>query len=467
VSRKNLKVILENITITDVAAEGKAIARHENMVVFVPFAIPGDVVNIEVKKKQRKFLEGRILEYVKYSPDRETPFCKHFGTCGGCKWQILPYQKQLHYKQKQVVDNLTRIGKVQLPEISPILGSDLTREYRNKLEFTFSPKRWLTSEEMEKTGIETRGLGFHIPTFFDKIVDIDHCYLQAEPVNEIRNAMRQFAIEHNLAFYDQRTHEGFLRNLIIRNSNTGGLMVIVIFAEKNEKEIQNVMQFLADQFGAKISSLLYIVNTKLNDTYTDLPYTVFAGIDHMIEEMGGLKFKMGPKSFYQTNSQQAANLYQVAKDFAGLTGTETVYDLYTGTGTIACFVADKANKVVGIEYVEDAITDAKVNAQWNGLNHVHFFAGDMKDVLNEGFIQQHGQPDVIITDPPRAGMHADVVQTILKANPSRIVYVSCNPATQARDLELMDTQYKVEKVQPVDMFPHTHHVENVVLLTRR
>ncbi len=466
-SRKNQRIILENITITDVAAEGKAIARHENMVVFVPLAIPGDVVNIEVKKKQRKFLEGRILEYVKYSPDRETPFCKHFGTCGGCKWQILPYQKQLYYKQKQVVDNLTRIGKVQLPEINPILGSDLTREYRNKLEFTFSPKRWLTAEEMDKTGIETRGLGFHIPNFFDKIVDIDHCYLQAEPVNEIRNALRHFAIENNLAFYDQRTHEGFLRNLIIRNSNTGGLMVIAIFAQNNESDIQKVMQFLADHFGSKISSLLYIINTKLNDTYTDLSYAVFSGSDHLIEEMGGLKFKMGPKSFYQTNSLQAANLYKVAKEFAGLTGAETVYDLYTGTGTIACFVADKAKKVVGIEYVEDAIIDAKVNAQWNNLNHVHFFAGDMKDVLNEGFIQQHGQPDVIITDPPRAGMHAEVVQTILKANPSRVVYVSCNPATQARDLEMMDQNYKVEKVQPVDMFPHTHHVENVVLLIRR
>jgi 23S rRNA (uracil1939-C5)-methyltransferase len=466
VGRKNQKIILENIKITDIAAEGKAIARHENMVVFVPLAIPGDVVNIEVKKKQRKFLEGRILEYVSYSPDRATPFCDHFGTCGGCKWQILPYEKQLHYKQKQIIDNLTRIGKIELPPVNPILGSEKTQNYRNKLEFTFSVNRWVTKEEMEQPGLEKRALGFHIPGFFDKIVDIEQCYLQEEPVNEIKNALRKFAFEKGYEFYNQRTHEGFLRNVIIRNSLTGGLMVIVVFAQNQSTEIHEVLQFLQKEFEEKITSLMYIVNTKLNDTYTDLPVKLFAGDDHLVEEMGGLKFKVGPKSFYQTNSKQAAKLYQVTKDLADLTGTEIVYDLYTGTGTIACFVADKAKKVVGIEYVEDAIVDAHTNAEWNKLTNLSFFAGDMKDVLTNEFIVQQGFPDVIITDPPRSGMHPDVVAAILHANPKKIVYVSCNPATQARDLEIMSKKYKVVKVQPVDMFPHTHHVENVVLLVK-
>lgn len=464
--KKNQKNVFENVEITDIAAEGMAIGHYDGMVVFVPLAIPGDVVDVEGKIKHKRYIEGRIARFVKYSDSRVEPFCKHFGACGGCKWQILPYEKQIAYKQKQVIDNLTRIGKIDLPEVMPILGSAKTQEYRNKLEFTFSIKRWLTNEEMQDSEIETRGVGFHVSNFFDKVVDIEHCYLMSEPINEIRNALRQFAFDNNLTFYNQREHVGLLRNVVVRNSNTGGLMVIMIFGEDDAQGIEKVMSFLKTQFPT-ITSLLYIVNQKLNDTYTDLPVVCYAGDDYLIAQMGKLKFKVGPKSFYQTNTDQAINLYQVAKDFAELKGDDVVYDLYTGTGTIACFVADKASQVVGIEYVESAIVDAKVNAEMNRLDNLKFFAGDMKDVLTDEFIAKHGRPNVIITDPPRSGMHPDVVQTILRTAPERIVYVSCNPATQARDLEMMKEFYEVAKVQPVDMFPHTHHVENVVQLIRK
>lgn len=463
--KRNQKMIFENIEITDIAAEGMAMGHYNGMVVFAPLAIPGDIVDVEGKIKHKRYIEGKVVNYKKYSEHRTTPFCKHFGTCGGCKWQILPYQMQIEWKQKQVTDNLTRIGHLQLPEISPILGSNKTKEYRNKLEFAFSPLRWLTAEQLENTNIEQRSLGYHIPRFFDKVVDIDECFLMPEPINEIRNKLKQFAIDNNISFYHQREHTGFLRNVVFRNSNTGGLMIILIVAENNKTQIDLVLGFLKEQF-PQITSLMYMVNTKLNDSYTDLPAFLYSGDDHIIAAMGNLKFKVGPNSFYQTNTDQAERLYQVAKDFAQLTGTETVYDLYTGTGTIACFVADKAQKVIGIEYVEDAIVDAKVNAQLNNLSNLDFYAGDMKDVLTDSFIDKHGTPDVIITDPPRAGMHPDVIKTILNANPKRIVYVSCNPATQARDLALMSHQYTIEKVQPVDMFPQTHHVENVVLLNR-
>ena len=464
--KKNQKQLFENVEITDIAAEGMAMGKYEGMVVFVPLAIPGDVVDVEGKVKHNRYIEGRVVRYVKKSDKRIEPFCRHFGTCGGCKWQILPYEMQTAWKQKQVIDNLTRIGHLELPEVSPILGSRQTMEYRNKLEFAFSPLRWLAPEQIaDADKIEQRSLGYHLPRFFDKVVDIDECRLMPEPINEIRNALKQFAIDNNISFYHQREHTGLLRNVVFRNSNTGGLMVILIVSEDNRQQISLVMDFLHSRF-PQITSLMYMVNSKLNDSYTDLPATLYAGDDHIIGEMGGLKFKIGPNSFYQTNTNQAQVLYGVAKDFAALTGREVVYDLYTGTGTIACFVADKAQKVIGIEYVADAIADAKVNAAMNNLTNLDFFAGDMKNVLTDSFIAEHGRPDVIITDPPRSGMHPDVVQVILNANPERIVYVSCNPATQARDLAMMTTQYRIAKVQPVDMFPQTQHVENVVLLTR-
>lgn len=466
-SRKKVeKQVFENVEITDIASEGMAMGHYEGMVVFVPLAIPGDIVDVEGKVKHKRYIEGRIVRYVKYSDNRIEPFCKHFGTCGGCKWQVLPYQMQIEWKQKQVFDNLTRIGHLELPEISPILGSVKTQEYRNKLEFAFSPLRWLTPDQIaDADKLEQRSLGYHLPRFFDKVVDIEECHLMPQPVDDIRNSLRQFAIDNNISFYHQREHQGFLRNVVIRNSNAGGLMVILIVSEKDDRQIDLVLGYLKRQF-PQITSLMYMVNSKLNDSYTDLPAFLYSGDDHIIAEMNGLKFKVGPNSFYQTNTDQAVRLYQVAKDFAELTGNETVYDLYTGTGTIACFVSDKAKKVIGIEYVEDAIVDAKVNAKMNNLGHLDFYAGDMKDVLTDAFIAEHGKPDVIITDPPRSGMHADVIKTILNANPKRIVYVSCNPATQARDLAMMTQQYRIAKVQPVDMFPQTQHVENVVQLIR-
>ena len=463
--------LLEKVTITDVAAEGKAVAKVNELVIFVPYVVPGDVVDLQVKRKKNHYAEAVAVKFHEKSPLRTEPFCSHFGVCGGCKWQCLSYEEQLKYKQKQVFDNLTRIGKVELPEFRPILGSEKTRFYRNKLEFTFSNKRWLTEEEVKQDVKydQMNAVGFHIPGAFDKVLAIDKCWLQDDISNQIRNAVRDYAYAHNFPFFDLRTQEGLLRNIMIRTSSTGELMVVLqckVTDDEGRRKMEEILQFMADSF-PQITSLMYVINNKCNDTIGDLDVEVFKGNDHIFEEMEGLRFKVGPKSFYQTNSEQAYNLYKVAREFAGLTGNELVYDLYTGTGTIANFVARQARKVVGIEYVPEAIKDAKVNSALNGIDNTLFYAGDMKDILTNDFIAEHGRPDVIIPDPPRAGMHNDVIDVILAAEPKRIVYVSCNPATQARDLQLLDGKYKVTAVQPVDMFPHTHHVENVVQLERR
>jgi len=460
--------VLDRVTITDIAAEGKAIAKVNDIVVFVPFVVPGDVVDLQVTRKKSHFMEARPIHFHSYSENRINAVCEHYGICGGCKWQILPYSEQIRYKQKQVIDNLTRIGKIELPEISPILGSIKTEFYRNKLEFTFSNKRWRTNEEIaEGKEFETmNAVGFHIPGQFDKVLDINKCWLQTEDSNEIRNEIRRYALEKGLTFFNLRSQEGFLRTLMIRTTSTAELMVIMIFFYEDKEAQDALLQHIADRF-PQITSLLYIINTKANDTITDQEVLVFKGNECIFEEMEGLKFKIGPKSFYQTNSEQAYELYKITRNFAQLTGNELVYDLYTGTGTIANFVAHQAKQVIGIEYVPEAIEDAFVNSELNNINNTLFYAGDMKDILNAAFIEKHGKPDVIITDPPRAGMHEDVIDAILFAEPKRIVYVSCNPATQARDLYLLDNKYKVIAVQPVDMFPHTHHVENVVLLERK
>ncbi len=464
--------LLENITITGVAAEGKALTKVDGLAVFVPYVVPGDVVDLQIKRKKHSYAEAEAVRFHHYSDLRSEPFCKHFGVCGGCKWQCLPYEEQLRHKQQQVEDNLTRIGKVELPPIMPILGSRLQREYRNKLEFGFSNKKWLTTEQVisgEKFD-NMNAVGFHIPGAFDKILDIEECHLMDGLNNRIRNGIRAYALEHGLTFFDLRAQVGLLRNIMLRTSATGEVMLLVQFcirdAETERPQAMALMEHLHTAF-PEITSLLWVNNTKANDTIGDLDVQTYAGADFIYEEMEGLRFKVGPKSFYQTNTEQAYELYKVARNFAALTGNELVYDLYTGTGTIANFVARQAGKVIGIEYVPEAIEDAKVNAELNGLDNTLFFAGDMKDILNREFIERYGRPDVIITDPPRAGMHGDVVDTILFAAPKRIVYVSCNPATQARDLQLLDRDYRVEAVQPVDMFPQTHHVENVVLLTRR
>lgn len=463
--------LLEKVTITDIAAEGKAVAKVNELVIFVPYVVPGDVVDLQVKRKKNHYAEAVAVKFHEKSPLRTEPFCSHFGVCGGCKWQCLSYEEQLKYKQKQVFDNLTRIGKVELPEFRPILGSEKTRFYRNKLEFTFSNKRWLTEEEVKQDVKydQMNAVGFHIPGAFDKVLAIDKCWLQDDISNQIRNAVRDYAYAHNFPFFNLRTQEGLLRNIMIRTSSTGELMVVLqckVTDDEGRRKMEEILQFMADSF-PQITSLMYVINNKCNDTIGDLDVEVFKGNDHIFEEMEGLRFKVGLKSFYQTNSEQAYNLYKVAREFAGLTGNELVYDLYTGTGTIANFVARQARKVVGIEYVPEAIEDAKVNSDLNGIDNTLFYAGDMKDILTNDFIAEHGRPDVIITDPPRAGMHNDVIDVILAAEPKRIVYVSCNPATQARDLQLLDGKYKVTAVQPVDMFPHTHHVENVVQLERR
>ncbi|GHT07205.1 23S rRNA (uracil-5-)-methyltransferase RumA [Bacteroidia bacterium] len=459
--------ILEQITITGLAAEGKAIAKYNDWVIFVPFVVPGDVVDIQLTRRKNSYAEGRAVYFHKYSEQRAEAFCEHYGLCGGCKWQILPYSEQIRYKQQQVTDNLTRIGKIELPSVSPILGSKKTQFYRNKLEYTFSDWRWMTMEELQsgQQFDDMNVLGFHIPSMFDKVMDIKKCWLQADPSNAIRLEIKGFCLKNGYSFFNLRNQAGLMRNIIIRTSTTGELMLIVVFFEDDKEKINALMQHLADKF-PEITSLLYIVNQKANDTITDQEVVVFKGNDHIFEEMEGLRFKIGPKSFYQTNSEQAYELYKVARDFADLTGEELVYDLYTGTGTIANFIAQRCKQVIGIEYVPEAIEDAKVNAKINGINNTLFFAGDMKDLLNTAFIAEYGRPDVIITDPPRAGMHDDVIDTILFAEPRKIVYVSCNPATQARDLSLLDVKYKVTRVQPVDMFPHTQHVENVVLLER-
>lgn len=463
--------LLERVEITAVAAEGKALARVNDLVVFVPFVVPGDVVDLKILRKKHSYAEAEAVKFHEYSSERAVPFCKHYGVCGGCKWQCLAYEHQLKYKQQQVVDALTRIGKVQIPEVLPILGSECTREYRNKLEFTFSNKRWLTWEEVEKSVKydNMNALGFHIPGAFDKVLDIEECHLMDDLNNRLRNGIRDFAVRESIPFFDLRSQEGMLRGIMIRTSTTGEVMLLLqakVVDDSQMEQLNKVLQYIADTFD-EVTSLLYVINNKCNDTFGDLPVHTYKGTDVIYEEMEGLRFKVGPKSFYQTNSRQAYNLYKVAREFAALTGDEVVYDLYTGTGTIANFVARRAKKVVGIEYVEDAVADARVNSELNGLDNLTFFAGDMKDVLTREFIEEHGRPDVIITDPPRAGMHTDVIDTILFAAPRRIVYVSCNPATQARDLSLLDCHYRVLAVQPVDMFPHTHHVENVVLLERR
>ncbi len=474
--------LLENITIEAVAAEGKCITRVDDQVIFVPFCVPGDVVDLQVVKKKHKYCEAKVVRFIKKSDVRQEPMCEHFGICGGCKWQNLPYEKQIKAKQKQVEDQLTRIGKIELPEFRPIMGSVKTKEYRNKIEFGCSNKRWFTAEEiaaLPKKEDDTIGslkerhaqnaIGFHITGAFDKIYPIKKCWLMDDLCNQIRNFVFDYADSHDYTFYDLREQHGLLRDMMIRNSNTGEWMLVFQFhydEEGDEQKALELMQQVADKF-PQITSLMYVDNQKGNDTFNDLELSLFKGNDHIYELMEDLKFKVGPKSFYQTNTEQAYHLYCVAREFANLSGEELVYDLYTGTGTIANFVAHKAKKVIGIEYVPEAIEDAKVNSQVNNIENTLFYAGDMKDILTNDFIAQHGRPDVIITDPPRAGMHPDVIKVILNAAPKRIVYVSCNPATQARDLQLMDDYYKVYAVQPVDMFPHTPHVENVVLMEKR
>ena len=465
--------ILENVTIEAVAAEGKCVAHVDDKVVFIPFVVPGDVVDLQVRKKKRSYCEATVIRFLKKSTIRVEPMCEHFGICGGCKWQNLPYNEQLKAKHQQVYDQLSRIGKVELPEFRPIMGSVHTKEYRNKLEFGCANKRWFTEEELkalpEGVGLSEGAIGFHITGAFDKIYPIKKCWLMDNLCNEIRNDIYDYACNIGMKFYDNRAQHGLLRDIMVRNSNTGEWMVLIQFhydEERDDKRAEALMQHIADRF-PQITSLFYVDNQKGNDTFNDLELTLFKGNDHIFETMEELKFKVGPKSFYQTNTEQAYHLYAVAREFANLSGNELVYDLYTGTGTIANFVAKKAKKVIGIEYVPEAIEDAKVNSEVNKINNTLFYAGDMKDILTEDFIHEHGRPDVIITDPPRAGMHQDVINVILGASPKRIVYVSCNPATQARDLALLDADYKVTTVQPVDMFPHTPHVENVVLLEKR
>ena len=470
--------LLEGVTIEAVAAEGKCLFHWQDMVVFVPWCVPGDVCDVQLRRKKHSFAEGEVVRIVKPSDKRAVPFCQHFGTCGGCKWQNLPYEEQLRFKQQQVYDQLHRIGKVELPEFRPILGSVKTQEYRNKLDFGCANKRYLTKEEIESLpptpsqgggAKDIPAIGFHITGAFDKILPIEKCWLMDDLHNQIRNEIRDYALEHQLSFFDLRQQVGLLRDVIIRNSANGQWMVIIQFhydETGGEPEALALMQHLADRF-PQITSLMYLDNQKCNDTIGDQDILVFKGQDHIFEQMEDLKFKVGPKSFYQTNTEQAYHLYSVARELANLTGHELVYDLYTGTGTIANFVARQARQVIGIEYVPEAIDDAKINSQLNGIDNTLFFAGDMKDILTDAFIEEYGRPDVIITDPPRAGMHPDVVKTILRAAPRRIVYVSCNPATQARDLHDLDQDYRVACVQPVDMFPHTPHVENVVLLERR
>ncbi len=464
--RKKNKPLFEAIEITDIGAEGKAIARAGEMIVFTSHAIPGDVVDLQVIKKKKRYAEGIITRFRDYSAERTEAFCEHYGICGGCKWQILPYARQLFYKEKQVKDQLNRIGKVELPEILPILGSEKNTFYRNKLEFTFSNRKWLTVEELNSETKKSEALGFHVPGLFDKVININKCWLQPDPSNKIRNFIFKYAVEKGLDFFDIKAKTGFLRTLIIRTSSIGETMIVLSFYTENEHVRKDLLAAVQKEF-PEITSLLYVINSKGNDTITDQDIRLFHGRDYIVEQMEELKFKIGPKSFYQTNSGQAYNLYKVVREFAWLKGDETVYDLYTGTGTIANFIAKQSKKVIGIEYVPEAIEDAKENSMINNITNTVFYAGDIKSVLNEEFMINHGQPDVIITDPPRAGMHADVIEAVINSGAQKIIYVSCNPATQARDLSMMDTFYQVKKIQPVDMFPHTHHVENVVLLGKR
>lgn len=464
-SRKKVDLLLENMTIEACAAEGKALTHWNGVVVFVPFAVPGDVVDIRVFKKSKNYYEGVVARIVKPSPDRLEPFCSHFGVCGGCKWQPLPYHLQLEAKRQQVQDQLVRLGHLDVPEIRPTLPSDNIQYYRNKLEFTFSSKRWiLQDEDPESIAPEDRvGLGFHVGKFFDKVLDIKKCYLQKDPSNAIRLFIKEYSVSHGLDFYDIRLNEGFIRNMFVRTTDTGDLMVIICFFYEHKSVREGLLDAVAEAF-PEITSLYYVINSKLNDSIGDQECILYKGEPVIRETMEGLTFRIGPKSFYQTNTSQALKLYTVARDFAELTGNEVVYDLYTGTGTIAQFVSSKAKKVIGIEYVPEAIEDAKKNAEFNGITNCEFFAGDMKDVLSPAFIEKHGQPDVIILDPPRAGIHPNVAKVIMDASPKRMVYVSCNPASQARDLAIFGEKYTITAVQPVDMFPHTQHVENVCAL---
>lgn len=466
--KKRKNPLIEGLQIEKYAAEGKAIGYYEDKVVFVGNVIPGDIVDAQVSKKRKNYYEAFVTHLQTPSPDRIEPFCEHFGVCGGCRWQNLPYEKQLAAKQLEVSDNLQRIGKINIRETLPIKSSTAQRYYRNKLEFTFSAQRWLTKEEVasDKDIPQEPALGFHVPRFFDKVVDIDECYLQAEPSNSIRNTIRSYALKHDLSFFDIRKQVGFLRTMIIRTTSTGEVMLIISFFHEDKDKREALLNFIDEQF-SQITSLMYVINEKKNDTITDQDIICYRGQNFITEKMEDLQFRIGPKSFYQTNSDQAYELYKVARDFAGLTGKEIVYDLYTGTGTIANFVAKSALQVIGVEYISEAIEDAKLNSEQNGITNTLFYSGDMKDIFNDEFIAKHGQPDVVITDPPRAGMHQDVVATLLRILPRRIVYVSCNSATQARDLQILSESYNIVKSQAVDMFPHTHHIENVVLLEQK
>lgn len=467
--KRTEKIIFENITVLDAGAKGVSVAKApDGKVIFIPNVVPGDVVDVQTFKKKKSYYEGRAVKIHEFSKNRVEPVCPHFGSCGGCKWQNMAYSQQLFYKHQEVYNNLKRIGKIDLPEFEPIAGSEKQFFYRNKMEFSFSNSRWMTEEELQ-SGIEftnRNALGFHIPKMWDKILDVTSCSLQGDPSNAIRNEIRDFANANGLSFFNPREHSGLLRTLMIRTASTGEIMVLVQFYDDDKNQRELLLDFLAERF-PEITSLQYVVNQKANDTLYDQDIILYKGRDYILEEMEGLKFSINAKSFYQTNSDQAYELYKITRDFAGLTGNELVYDLYTGTGTIAQFVSKKARKVIGVEAVPEAIADAKENAKRNSITNCEFFTGDMKVVFNEEFIATHGKPDVIITDPPRDGMHKDVVEQILKINPNRIVYVSCNSATQARDLALMDEKYKVTRVRPVDMFPQTHHVENVVLLEKR
>lgn len=479
--RRKPHPLLGKVLITGAGSKGKCIARvsmpvglpeegkePRDMVVFVGGVVPGDVVDLQVTKKKRSFMEARPVKFHEHSSERVEPFCEHFGVCGGCKWQHMGYEHQLKYKQQEVVDNFQRIGKFEFPEVKPILASPKTTEYRNKLEFTFCNKRWMTEEEVKSDKVfdDLNAVGFHVPLHFDRVVDVEHCHLQPEPSNAIRNSIREYAFKNDLSFFDIREQHGFLRTLLIRNNVKGDTMVIVVFFHEDEEKRVGLLEHLKTTF-PDLHSLMYIINEKKNDTISDQEVILFSGQDHLVEELEGVQFKIGPKSFYQTNPMQAYVLYKVARDFAGLKGDELVYDLYTGIGSIALFLAKDCKKIIGVEYVPESIENAKENAELNKIDNSAFFAGDLKDVLNEEFVMENGKPDVIITDPPRAGMHEDVIAQILKVGAEKVVYVSCNPATQSRDIALMNEQYKVTMVQPVDMFPHTYHVENVVLLERK
>jgi 23S rRNA (uracil1939-C5)-methyltransferase len=463
------KIILEYVTVIDAGAKGVSVGKAaDGKVVFIPNVVPGDVIDVQTLKKRKSYYEGKAIKFHEYSKNRIEPVCQHFGVCGGCKWQNMRYDQQLFYKNNEVYNNLKRIGKIELPEFEPILGSEKQFFYRNKMEFGFSDARWLTETEIQsgEDFSSNNALGFHIPRMWDKILDIQKCHLQEDPSNDIRNSIKDFANQNNLTFFNARNHTGLLRTLMIRTSSTGEIMVLIQFFEKDKNGIELVMNFIHTKF-PQITSLQYVINSKANDTLYDQNIILYKGLDYILEEMEGLKFSINAKSFYQTNSDQAYELYKITRDFAGLTGSELVYDLYTGTGTIAQFVSKKAKKVVGVEAVPEAIVDAKLNAERNNITNCEFYVGDMKNVFNDSFIAQHGQPDVIITDPPRDGMHKDVIAQLLKIGADKIVYVSCNSATQARDLELLDSMYKVTRVRPVDMFPQTHHVENVVLLEKK